>query len=1148
MLQFTRLRIVGFKSFVEPAELPIEPGLTGIVGPNGCGKSNLVEALRWAMGESSAKALRGGEMEDVIFGGAAGRPARSLAEVVIGLDNSERLAPPPFADDAELQVSRRIERARGSLYRINGREVRARDVQLLFADQSSGARSAAMVTQGQVSALITAKPSDRRAVLEEAAGITGLATRRREAESRLAAADDNLHRVEDILVTLARQQENLRQQAEQAVRYRQLSAEIRQAEAALLWRQWQAVAAALDKAEAGLRAAEHDVATMTGAAAEAAARQTAAAAVLPAVREADGEAAAQLHRLARAGDGLDAEAARCETETAAARRQEEEVQADLRRAEAIARDGSDAIARLTAERQRLDEARAGEERQGAAAAAAVAEQASAVAEAEGRLQAAQQRLAAVEANRTSLRATAEGLRTRLQRLCTQAEDLQRQRQTLNAEGTADLDGLQDDEQRAAAAVATAIEEHERAEAEHAALSAALAEAVAAAHAGETVVARLEAEERTLARLLTAGDATMERPVIDAVSVEAGFEAAFAAALGDDVLASLDPAAAFHWRELAPLSDLPPLPEGLPTLAAHVGAPPALARRLLSVGIVDDAAEAERLLAGLRPGQRLVSRDGRLWRWDGLVRDAAVASAAAVRLEQHNRLRAVCGELTATRRQSGEAAAVARDAKQRLAVATAAVGAAKAAVRTQDAGLSRLREHLSRARARNADLHARQTALAARAEAVAEETREAKGAAETAAADYARLPDPQAERAAVETVRHELDGLRATLLDRRTRLATLEREAVGRRRRQETLSREIADWQRRADEAAGQLQQLRNRRGNIAAERARLAEVPAALARRRAEWLEEQKAAEQARRLSGDALAVAEETLRAEDGRLRAAEVSLARARETLLRAEAGVATAGQERAAVSQRIDERLAVGAEELAAMVASGAVGEKVADERRLERMRRERDLIGPVNLRAEEESAALAAQTATLSGQRDDLTAAIAKLRRAIGEIDAESRQRLQAAFAAIDRHFRTLFLRLFGGGRAQLLLTEAEDPLDAGLEILASPPGKRLQSLSLLSGGEQALTALALRFAVFLTRPAPICVLDEVDAPLDDANVDRFCRLLEEMAASGTRFLVITHHRMTMARMDRLFGVTMLEKGVSQLVSVDLRGAEDLRQRA
>ncbi|MGH6959732.1 MAG: AAA family ATPase, partial [Dongiaceae bacterium] len=310
MVQFTKLRLSGFKSFVDSTELLIESGLTGIVGPNGCGKSNLVEALRWAMGETSAKSMRGGEMDDVIFGGSTTRPARNIAEVVLMLDNQGRRVPALFNDNDELEISRRIERGSGSTYRVNGSEVRARDVQLLFADAATGAHSTALVSQGRVGAIINAKPVDRRALLEEAAGITGLHSRRHEAELRLRAAEANLSRLDDVIVTLEGQLQALKKQARQAARYRNLNDHIRRVEATLLHLLWREATARLAAAETALGEAEGNVAELTGKAAHAASRQGTIAAELPALRHHEAAAAAELQRLNLARDGLDQEEAR----------------------------------------------------------------------------------------------------------------------------------------------------------------------------------------------------------------------------------------------------------------------------------------------------------------------------------------------------------------------------------------------------------------------------------------------------------------------------------------------------------------------------------------------------------------------------------------------------------------------------------------------------------------------------------------------------------------------------------------------------------------------------------------------------------------------------------------------------------------------
>ncbi|HJN25383.1 MAG TPA: AAA family ATPase, partial [Rhodospirillales bacterium] len=364
MLRFSKLRLSGFKSFVDPTEMHIEPGLTGVVGPNGCGKSNLVEALRWVMGETSAKQMRGSGMEDVIFGGTAERPARNIAEVVLNLNNEERSAPAQFNEFEELDVSRRIEREKGSTYRVNGKEVRAKDVQLLFADSATGARSTAMVSQGRIGAVINAKPAQRRSLLEEAAGITGLHSRRHEAELRLRGAETNLERLEDILATLEVQMQGLKKQSRQANRYRNLSDHIRKAEATLYHLRWIAASQELETHRAELKESSAKVEELTRLAAIATTAQAEAAINPPSLRQLEAEAAAELHRLTVARDGLDAEERRIAEAHAEAERRLEQMTADIEREKLLATDATQAIQTLDEERVNIASAQQGEEESG----------------------------------------------------------------------------------------------------------------------------------------------------------------------------------------------------------------------------------------------------------------------------------------------------------------------------------------------------------------------------------------------------------------------------------------------------------------------------------------------------------------------------------------------------------------------------------------------------------------------------------------------------------------------------------------------------------------------------------------------------------------------------------------------------------------
>ena len=1147
------MQLTGFKSFVEPTELVFEKGLTGIVGPNGCGKSNLVEALRWAMGENSARRIRGSEMDDVIFSGTAARPARNLAEVVLTLDNSERRAPAQFNDSDELDVIRRIERGAGSAYRVNGNETRARDVQTLFADASTGARSTALVSQGRIGSLIAAKPAERRLLLEEASGITGLHARRHEAELRLRAAETNLERLQDVIGTLEEQHRQLKRQARQASRYRNLSDRIRRQEAVLLHLQWAEACSESEKAADELARIETLVADLAQAVAAATTAQSEAAAAIPGLRTREAETAAALRHLNSAGDALDAEERRIEMLGEEIGRRIAQIDSDTARERDRGADAGRAIARLDGERESIEAARSREAEEIAGARTRLEAAGAAVAACQEEVDALVRDLVARETREAELRRQLEAMETRRLRLDEQQRNAVAEREAAEraAESGAELERA-----RAAAAGARgALEEARarlaRAEEETAAARAAEHAAREAHREADSDMARLGAERDALSELLTGGDRDRWQPLIDDLEVDAGYEVALGAALGDDLNASTDEQAPVRWREIPSGPERPELPPGVECLADHVRGPAALDRRLSQVGVVDAAAGAK-LHGGLSQGQRLVSRDGALWRWDGFAVAAGAPTAAANRLAQRNRLAEVEALLADAERRAGDALAAHRDSAAGFAAAGEAERGCRSAIEAADRVFQEARDAVTAAADRSADARLRAGALDEALQRIAGDRSELDGEEAAVRGELAAADDGGERKEAVERRRQELAGLRAEDAGARSAHDRLDQASEARRLRLQAISDERGTWLGQAQDAERQLERLSERRDGEAAELRKIEARPAEIAAERSALLERTADAERARDEAADGLAAAEARLDELGRDLRAREARLAENREERVRREAAVEQRSEALAAVAGRCEERIGCRPEN-ALEVAGLADGEALPapdDARtRLERLERERDNIGPINLRAEQEARELDDRIREMETERDDLVAAIGKLRRGISELNREGRGRLLAAFDDVDRNFREVFTRLVAGGRAHLKLTDSEDPLEAGLEVYASPPGKRLQTMSLLSGGEQALAALALLFAVFLTNPAPICVLDEVDAPLDDSNVDRFCALLEDLADRlDTRFVLVTHHRLTMARMDRLYGVTMAEPGVSQLVSVDLQTADRIRDAA
>jgi len=1137
-MRFRRLKLAGFKSFVEPAELVIDPGLTGVVGPNGCGKSNLLEALRWVMGESSAKALRGGGMEDVIFAGTAARPPRDFAEVVLGAEDD--------AGDA-LEVVRRIERGAGSAWRLNGRDVRAKDVGLLFADAATGSSSPALVSQGRIAAVIAARPTERRAMLEDAAGIAGLHARRRDAETRLRATEANLLRLDELAATIEARTGTLRRQARTAERYRALSTRIRSAEARLVFARWrdadgEAQAARAEAQTAGTRVDEAETALH--------ATQAVQAEAAWALATARDTLAERREAAALAGQQIAAITARVEAATARVTeldRQIRRIETDGADADRLTREAADALARLDGALAEAKAARVAEDARAQPLAAAVAAadadlraRETALAEATATQAAIDAEWRVAEAALAAARASHNAAQAEVQRIARTAAAL-----SAEADPAAALAAAIEAAARAAtarAAAETARDTATAAREQAAAAEAQAGTALATARADHAAIAR---QHEALARDKAAREKAARgraQPVTAGATVAPGWERALSAALGRDASAPAGDASG-EGRFWTGAAALEPLPDAL---LHHVSAcPPALAARLARVRCAE--ADDEQALA---PGEWLVTRAGRLRRWDGFVAtslEAAGGAEEALRLEAENRLAALSAELpartaalAAAEQAHAEARRAAETARTALTEAERAITAAAAeertALRARDAA-----EAARDARTRRAaEIAATQDAAAARAAA-------AEDAFQQAEATRAALPDAAEGRAALAAARTAHEAARSAHQHALAARAAHEQALGQTRERAAALAADIRGWQARAGDAARRLADMDKHLAELAEERAAIADRPAALAGER-DAAEAQATALALERATAEAaLAQATTTAATADRALAAAQETLASAREARAGAGARAEAADLRRVEMSRISGERfqcpppLLPGRFEFAPEDVRATVGESST----LDQLTTERERLGPVNLVAADELAQAEDEAARSATERAELAEAVNRLRGSIGNLNREGRERLRAAFVAVDAHFQRLFTTLFEGGQAHLALVDSDDPLEAGLEIYAQPPGKRLQSLTLLSGGEQALTAVALVFALFLTNPAPVCVLDEVDAPLDDANVDRFCDLLDAMVReTETRFLIVTHNAVTMSRMHRLFGVTMVERGVSRLVSVDLVGAEAL----
>jgi chromosome segregation protein len=1148
MIQFEKLRLHGFKSFVDKTELEIGPGLTGIVGPNGCGKSNLVEALRWSMGENSSKRMRGssGSMEDVIFNGTENRPSRNMAEVSVLLSNADKSAPAPYNNADEIEIVRKIEKDHGSGYRINGKPARARDVQIFYADILAGANSPFLVSQGRVAQLIQAKPSDRRQVLEDAAGISGLHARRHEAELRLRATDNNLKRLEDLLGSMETRLQALKKQARQATRYRNLSAQIRQLELMISAVEWRTAHEKLQEVERTFGEAESLVGERMIVVNQLTKTQGTQAQDLPDLRQKDAELGAALQTQNLALQRLEDEAARLSQQLDETKAQLTQAQTDRTHEKGTLAENTQILERLATEESALQE-NAEKEDETLQAQEELKE------ELQSKVKVLEAEYTDMMAQVTEQRIKKENLEKQIEADTRRNEELDERIKTLKAE-LADKRSESSAEQEITALranievlekeIQTQREQLEKIATDKNALSATLETAREALKEKDQKREKISAEIEALQSLMDGGDEESYKQLVDDIKAESGFEAALSRALSDALSASTDDSAPVRWlsRDIKNI-DLPPLPAKAQALEPHVKAPAALKMALSQIGVVENEDEGSALFKELKAGQALVSKDGTYWRWDGLHITASAPDRHAIQLKQKNRLAELLDMLPKAEKEAEKAENQIESAKTKRAdkeqqeqELRSEIQQKERDVRTAQTELNNKIESQSQSRMEIAKME----------EAIAQAENSLAGVLTSMTESQALFAtfegdDLEEQQNAIDEKRAALDAERESYQEALRNFEISRQEHSRRTARLQAIGDERVNLRNRCIRSNERIKELEERETSLQAKQEELKKRPAEIKIAREKLLEKISAAESEKSTISDKLAVCENELAETTKALKDAERALSDVKEKRASAQATAEERQRQIQGIRQYIIEHFDMEPNKL---LAEAAVSEddvpnlsELKDKR--EQDVRSRDAIGPVNLRAETEADELEKELGGILHERNDLTQAIDELRQGINKLNTEARERLEAAFDHVNGYFRQMFTQLFKGGNAHLALIESDDPLEAGLEIFAQPPGKALQSLTLLSGGEQALTAIALIFAMFLTNPAPICVLDEVDAPLDDANVDRFCDLLEEFADRGeTRFLVISHHRLTMARMDRLYGVTMAERGVSKLVSVDL----------
>jgi chromosome segregation protein len=856
-MKFKRLDLNGFKSFVDKTSVGIEKGLTGIVGPNGCGKSNIVESIKWCMGESSAKSMRGSGMEDVIFSGTANKTSKNIAEVSLTLDNSEKNGPLQFKELDTIVVKRRIQKDKGSRYFINDKEMRARDVQTLFADLSTGAHSPSMITQGRIGTLVTAKPTDRRAILEEAAGIAGIHVRRHESELRLNSAENNLKKADELKRQQEKQLENLKKQAAEASRYRLISEEIKKIESGLYY---------IKITEIEKEINETKITT----------------------NDSDGKIGELANEISNKNNLVE-----------------------------------DSYKKLKPLRDKNTE-----------------------------------------------------ILSKLQRLNLEFKNLEDEEKRTKTE-----------KDRLIKSVNTLKEDTEREK-----------NIILEAKSNEK---RLDEEKNVLI--------DTEKKYYDLEKkTEDDFRSATAELKIDQ--------------------------EKLEKISKNL---------ILSVNTEGDLNSLKDSLANLEKSQDLI-RNGNLDEASNLINKSRISLKGIIESVESSINKNTLNEFN--------------ESNSKIKIS---------------------QEKYANAFSKNQSIKA----------------------------DY-----------------------------------------IKRQERIKNIDIEIQNWKNLKFNSEEMSKELNDRMNKINSELESIGKLPEAIAIKKGQLMQNTSDTEEKKLELSNELIKSEEDYQKISKELKQIEQTMMLAREN--KARSGATLEGLENRKKDiintlkndLNIDEKNLFESSDLKSITELPNV---IEQEDKLDAKKNERERLGSVNLRADEETEKYKVTINKMEQDREDLVSAISKLRSSINDLNQKGRERLVIAFEKVNRKFNEVYTKLFNGGSAKLEFVESDDPLEAGLEMLVSPPGKRLQSITLLSGGEQALTAMSLIFAVFLTSPAPICVLDEVDAPLDDANVTRFCSLLDELTKiTETKFIIITHHALTMSKMDRLYGVTMPEKGVSQLVSVDLQKAEEL----
>ena len=1155
-MKFTRLKIIGFKSFVDTTVLDIQPGLTGLVGPNGCGKSNIVEAMKWSMGEAGPSRLRAGEMNDIIFAGTKGRPSRNSAEVVLTIENTNEELLQTYTNNDEIEVSRKIEKDNGSTYKINNKEVRQRDVQILYADIAIGSRSNAIVDQGQVGKIINSKAQERRQILEEAAGISGIHARKHESELKLKSTETNLNKLEEIITNEVSRLKELSRESNQATRYKNISENIRKLEAIILYQRWNNNVEKIEKNKKQLEICIENVNQITRKIAVKSLQQQKIENYLPPLREENQKYSNILNKfkveydiLIKEEENLSLEQNKQKdsvkyliTEIFNEERLYKELDVQYKeltnRIKTININTTDTnINKLKENLEKLKKEEFYDSEK--------------LTESERALTYNRSQRENLENEAKKINIQIEEAKKNLQSTIDEIKDLNNVNEQNNKKDVLlnQIDVLknklkyEDDNEESALKKSGLINEeinsfNEEMNQKKIILQDKLRN-IDQYNASKDILTKLfESDEKNI--------------VINYLKFPKGFEKAIEAALGHGLKASLEKSS-IEWRNISQ-QDLKPLPEGIKSLSNHTKGVPEVLNILKLTGLVETSEQGDLLHHKLFPGQQLVTKNGGLWRWDGYTHTESAKTPANQILQNKTNLMDLTFKINSVQKEisSYEADILNLESKANF--------SEKNKVANNEV---LLKINYSKIDIRKI-IEKDQSALSIHIEnnnenitklAILESSKSKNEyLLKILSKELETSIKKEATLAQIESLKENIDQITTKnnkkKIELNNHISIYQKELSSIENRESQLNQLINEKSRLDNQINNIKNRINNLKGNKVVAELELKKIelkPIKIEESKIKILKEtDNLDEKLAKLSEELLSKENEN-KSIINQLRNYNEELINYREDKARQE-GLLNQSIERSNDDKdRIYEKLQISPDKFHEIIDTSIdMSDTEESNLTLEKLIIQRERIGPVNLVAEEDSEKLKNKLNEIEKEKEDLMNAISKLRSSIRAINKEARARLLEAFEEVNRHFKELFTNLFGGGEAYLKLEGSDDPLESGLELMASPPGKKLQQMSLLSGGEQALTAMALIFSVFLTKPSPICVLDEVDAPLDESNVDRFLDLIDSISKkSDTRFLVISHHRLTMARMDRLYGVTMQEPGVSQLVSVSLKDAEKIK---